>query len=298
MTQVKPVKKEMFQGRYQYVPGCAKYFFIFLSYLLFWIGLRPMKVNEKTKTLDFELLSMSSFFAFVRLVIFTFPFLILPLIFNFSGLCKIEFEETTGKSFGESTFSGGLKELLVAEFCLDFLIFILPFAFAYVYVEHGSKMWQTQFEFEKLLVGECLPSFVNLRQVLFPILGFVLFAFGKLLSLTLILTETGLLRNGLYINVYTFACFFLLAHLPLHSFLAINENTLYQLFNSFHVLSCWTSEAKDQVTLLARAKMLPGIMKGIQRGFGFFILVDITLMLIYWLLHLYHTYFTFQVSIK
>ena len=48
--------------------------------------------------------------------------------------------------------------------------------------------------------------------------------------------------------------------------------------------------------MLAKAKMLPGIMEAIQRGFGFFLLADITLMLIYWLLHLYHAYWTFQVE--
>ena len=49
---------------------------------------------------------------------------------------------------------------------------------------------------------------------------------------------------------------------------------------------------------LLRAKILPDMMESIQKGFGFFILVDITLMLIYWLLHLYHAYFTFQVRIQ
>merc|ERR550517_356077 len=40
--------------------------------------------------------------------------------------------------------------------------------------------------------------------------------------------------------------------------------------------------------------MLPSVMETIQKGGGIFILIDITLMLIYWLLHLYHAYFTFQ----
>ena len=39
-------------------------------------------------------------------------------------------------------------------------------------------------------------------------------------------------------------------------------------------------------------------MEGIQGGFGFFLLIDLTLMLCFWLLHTYFAYFTFQVEIK
>ena len=49
---------------------------------------------------------------------------------------------------------------------------------------------------------------------------------------------------------------------------------------------------------LTRAKILPEAVAAIQGAFGFFLLVDITLMLIYWLLHTYHAYFTFQVILK
>ena len=57
----------------------------------------------------------------------------------------------------------------------------------------------------------------------------------------------------------------------------------------------------DQKTLFKRAEMLPRFMEATQRGFGFFgffLLVDITLMLIFWLIRLYHAYFTFQVKMK
>ena len=49
---------------------------------------------------------------------------------------------------------------------------------------------------------------------------------------------------------------------------------------------------------LARAKILPEAVGAIQGASGFFLLVDITLMLIYWLLHTYHAYFAFQVILK
>ena len=90
----------------------------------------------------------------------------------------------------------------------------------------------------------------------------------------------------------------MLAHLSLHFLLAMYEQYLYQSCNLFQVMAQLTLNTYDRTTMFARAKMLPCLMEALQRGFGFFILVDITLMLIYWLLHLYHAYFTFQVRIQ
>ena len=60
-------------------------------------------------------------------------------------------------------------------------------------------------------------------------------------------------------------------------------------------MCAWTLNAK-QNCLLERAQMLPDAMEAVQGGYGLFILVDICLMLLYWLLHTYHAYFTFQVK--
>ena len=147
------------------------------------------------------------------------------------------------------------------------------------------------------MISEDKPSFINVKHVLFPIMGFLLFAFGKLLNLK----QTGgieLFSQGLYLNFFTNICFFMLAHLSLHFLLAMYEQYLYQSCNLFQLMAQLTLNTYDRTTMFVRAKMLPCLMEAIQRGFGFFILVDITLMLIYWLLHLYHAYFTFQVRIQ
>ena len=141
------------------------------------------------------------------------------------------------------------------------------------------------------------PSFINVKYVVLPIVGFLLFALGKLLNMIYVWTKMDSIQMSLYINEYTNICFFLQVHLPLHFLLAVYESYLYQSFSMFKVMSSWTLDAKDKSALLKRANMLPIQMDAIQGGFGFFILVDITLMLIYWLLHLYHAYFTFQVTI-
>ena len=138
------------------------------------------------------------------------------------------------------------------------------------------------------------PNFIDVKHVLLPIVGFLLFALGKLLAQLEDIVD--FLEKGLYLNAFSNSCFFLLVHLPLHFLLAMYEQYLYQSFNLFQVMCQSTLNSNNLSTLLAKAKMLPGIMEAIQRGFGFFLLADITLMLIYWLLHLYHAYWTFQVE--
>ena len=280
---------------FQHVSGCFKYFFIFIVKFLSWIGLIPLKMGGSTKMYEFKLFSASTIFSFFRLLIFTFPILILPPIFLFGGPAKEEYEEATGEPFVMETPYPAIKELMEVEFYMNFLIYVLPFAFAYVSVEHFNKSFHVQVGFQNKFIKEDKPNFVNLKQVLFPVVGFLLFLLGKVLHLSVIFTKMDSIHFSLYINLYSNICYFVLVHIPLHFLLAMHENFLYQSFNMFKVMCSWTLNAKDQSTLLEGAKMLPVLMEAIQGGFGFFILVDITLMLIYWLLHLYNAYFTFQV---
>ena len=301
MRKVKPALKEETgkgSGGFEHVSGCSRYLFMFIVKFLCWIGFIPFKMGGSTKMYEFKLLSISTLFAFVRLLIVTFPFLILPLIFLFGGPGKQEFEETTGEPYNMETPYPGIQELYVAEFYINFLIYVLPFVFAFVSVEHFNKIYHRQIEFQNMLVTEDRPSFINVKHVLFPVMGFLLFAFGRILSLTVIFSKMESIHMTLYINLYANTCYFVLGHLPLHFLLAMYENFLYQNFNMFKAMCSWTLNAKDKSGLLARANMLPGFMEALQEGFQFFILVDITLMLIYWLLHLYHAYFTFQVGIE
>ena len=300
MRKVKPAFKEESGkgGGFEHVSGCSRYFFIFLVKLLFWTGLVPLKMGGPTRMFEFKLFSISSLFAFLRLLIFTFPVLILPVIFIFGGFMKQEYEEMTGERFYLETPYPGLQQLYEAEFYINFVVYVLPSVFAFVLVKHQNESYNIQVEFKSMMVMEDQPSFVNVKHVVFPIMGFLLFALGKLLNLIQIYTTMDSIYFSSYINMYSNICYFLLVHLPLHFLLAVYENFLYQNFSMFKNICSWTLNAKDDKSaLLARANMLPGVMKAIQGGFGFFILVDITLMLIYWLLHLYHAYFTFQVTI-
>ena len=294
MKKVKPLPQEDSATGFEHVSGCFRYFSVFLSKVLFLIGLIPIEVGKKTKTLEFKLASRSSFFAFVRLLVFTFPFLVLPFILELFGLFEEEYKRVTGKDFDQAKMSAkGLDLLHQAEYYMNSLIFVLPFAFPFASIGHFNKWIDIQIAFQNALIMEGKNNHVSVKNVIFPLLGIGLFAIGKLLSLILNLVKWYV--PGLYFNLYASACYRFLAHLPLHSLLAVYENYLYQYFDMFHSMCAWTLNA-DQDCLLERAQMLPDSMEGVQGGYGLFILVDICLMLLYWLLHTYHAYFTFQVT--
>ena len=283
---------------FEHVPGCLRYFFVVLTTLLNWSGFVPFNINRETRTLEFKLISFSSIFAFVRLFILMSPTFVLHLILRLGGPAEKEYEEVTGKNYtGFEIPVKGLYELFMVEYGISFLIFVLPSAFAFVSAKHMNKMFHCQTDFiRRFVIKEERPEFINKKYVLFPILGFLLFAVGKSLYLTELLIRWD--QPGLYCARYINTCFFVLTHLPLHFLLAVFENYLYQNLNMFHVMCSWTLSSKDQDGPLERAKILPDVMEVIQGGFGFFLLVDLTLMLCFWLLHTYFAYFAFQVKIK
>ena len=79
--------------------GCFKYFFNILNKLQFWSGLVPIKVDKNRSTVEFKLISTSTLLASLRLLLLTFPLIVLPLILHSCGLHKKEYETATGKNY-------------------------------------------------------------------------------------------------------------------------------------------------------------------------------------------------------
>ena len=166
---------------FEHVPGCLRYFFVVLTTLLNWSGFVPFNINRETRTLEFKLISFSSIFAFVRLLILMSPTFVLHLILRLGGPAEKEYEEVTGKNYtGFEIPVKGLYELFMVEYGISFLIFVLPSAFAFVCAKHMNKMFHCQTDFiRRFVMEEQKPKFINKKYVLFPILGFLLFAVGK-----------------------------------------------------------------------------------------------------------------------
>ena len=115
LNRVRPVVDEVPIGGFDHHSGCSKYFFIFLTKFLFWTGLVPVKIDGYNGAFEFKLFSLSSMLAFSRLIIFTLPSIILPVILLYSGTVQEEYEEVTGRNFTDLDFGIGLYELYVIE---------------------------------------------------------------------------------------------------------------------------------------------------------------------------------------
>ena len=119
MTTVKPVSEKDTPDAFQHMSGCLKSFTNLLVKFLFWTGLGPFKIDEKTGTMDFKLFSVSSFLAFIRLFLFNFPVLVLPIILFVGGPMKKEEEDITGKSFtGLETPIQSVGAIYQVEYCM------------------------------------------------------------------------------------------------------------------------------------------------------------------------------------
>ena len=292
MKIVKPVSQQDTPDAFQHMSGCLKSFTNLLVKFLFWTGLGPIKIDEKTGTTDFKLFSVSSFLAFIRLFLFNFPVLVLPIILFVGGPMKKEQEDITGKSFtGLDTPIQSVGAIYQVEYCMGMLVYVLAFALPFALIKHIKELLRILREHPMM---EKESRLINTKQVLFPILCFSLFALGKLMNLLHLLIKWD--YPVFSIGKYCWACYLFFGHIPLHCLLAVYENFLYQEFSLFRALCSWVVNTENQNnSMITRAKVLPAAMEAIQ-GFGFFILVDVTLMLVYWLLHTYHAYFTFQVK--
>ena len=290
------VAKKDSPDEYRHLKGCFRYFFISLTSLLFWSGLIPIKIDKKNGGVtDFKLISLSSVLTFVRLLTFYSPFLILPFLLFYCGPAKREYEEITGKNFTDEHPVQGVGIIYDIENYLAFIVFVLPMILSSVQSKHINKMYHIMVEFINSFVMEEKPQLINVRHVLLPLMGFAFFALGKLLNLVYVHINFDL--PILSINMFCNTCYLFLGHLPLHFLLAVHEHFLYQEFEIFHAMCSWTLNANNgSKALIKRAKVLPELMEAIQGAFGLVLLVDITLMLVYWLLHTYHAYFTLQVK--
>ena len=103
----------------------------------------------------------------------------------------------------------------------------------------------------------------------------------------------------LMMAIYIQICIYFLANIPLHFFLATYEYFFYHTVSGYSALTKRFLELRmDSRTLMKRGEDILSMMKHLQKAFGFFLLVDLTLMLLFWLIHTYVAYFTFQVKSK
>ena len=280
-------------------PWIVQTIFSIILTLVKWTGLVPFSLCLETKSIKFKLVSWRTFFALLRLLIFTFPFAILPFIFYACGfveeeafaLVEANSDNSTTASFVSST-SG--KVVRGIGFCVNFLAFVLPFAFAYFVAKPLEGIYRIRTAEHNSALEESKSA---AKGACFPILGLGLFFIGKLIHVI------GYLRwclgmkgfSKFYFYIYTYLCTRFLIDFPLHFLLATYEYFFYRIMPSYESLAKRVLKTEDPKLLLERTKELTVFMENTQNGYGFFLLVDLALMLLFWLMHTFKAYFSFQV---
>ena len=250
------------------------------------MGFIPFQKDANTNSVYFKLFSFKTLFSWLRLVLITFPIFFLPLILFFIFLSEDEASE----------MSDGFLESFIfnLEYFVNFLVYLLPILFAYVSAKPLGVCWSIctaehnlDFEKERHVV----------KQAMVPILGLFLFLIGKAfktIDVFSLRSETETLSNT-HILAYCDLCVHFLIHFPLHSLLASYEFFFYQTLNHYQLLAKRLLNTKDAEALLVRTAELTTYMENAKEAKEFFLLIDLTLMLLYWLVHTYLAYLTFQV---
>ena len=245
------------------------------------LGLLPFNYDGSDKRgCNFKFFSVKTLLSFLSLFIFTFPALILPNILYIAGLLHEDFK--WGDFLAEFIFA--------VEYFVNFLVFVLPFAFAKVAAKPLAACNDIWLREHSLVASK---SVDGLKGALIPIIAFVLFLFGKLLKTISVFQSTEIKDS---IQIYCDLSVYLFAHFPLHFLLASYEFFFYRNLNHYQALADRTLNTDSIGELFAKVRELTIFMVKTQEALGFFLLIDLGLMLLFWLIHTYMAFFTFQVQ--
>merc|ERR1712240_388822 len=257
-----------------------------------WTGLVPFSLCFETKTINFKIISWKTLFYFMRLIVFTFPFIILPFILSVFGFVE-EGALATKLASENSTdpFVSSLPSAIVTNIgtYANLLVYVLPFTFAHFLVKPIENIYRIQSAQHNLTLD--LGKSGTIAAVI-PLLCFALFLLGKTLQVTSYLsywynTED---FSKYPFFFYCYLCERLLIDFPLGFLLATHEYFLYQIILTYKVFAARVLQTEEPNLLLARTRELTVFMENFQNGYGFFLLVDLTMMLIYWLIHSFRAY--------
>ena len=267
-----------------------------------WTGLVPFSLCFETKTIDFKMISWKTLFYFMRLIFFTFPFIILP--FTFSVFRFVEEGALATILASENSTSDPFASSVPAKIVTNIgthtnlLVYVLPFIFAHFLVRPIENIYRIQSSQHNLTLD--LGKSGTIAAVI-PLLCFATFFLGKTVQVKSYLSywyNTEDFSKSKYpFFFYTYLCKMLLIDFPLGFLLATHEYFLYQIILTYKVLAVRVLQTEEANLLLARTRDLTVFMENFQNGYGFFLLVDLTLMLLYWLIHTFKAYFTFQASV-
>jgi hypothetical protein len=269
-------------------------FFAVISMLSNILGMWPIQYDKVHKTLTFKILSCKSLVSLFCLIFFNLPFMVLPLISLYGGFVMDEFQQRASDNgtvrLQNSTVDYYTTQMIVwsMENFSNYSLFILPFAVSPIV----TKPLEMIFKIATSQKNQQLSNKLNGKILVFPMIGFVFFVIGK----SLVALEMVLYAGGLPLTTFTFVSYFVFSSLGLQFWLAVQEFWVYYVFNWHGAFVRKLLDTRGQENLLMDTVELLTIMENMHKATGILLLVDLSLMLFYWLIHLYSAYVYLQYS--
>ena len=259
-------------------------------------GQYAMKVDKITEKMEFKLFSCKSLLTLIKLLVFSLPFTVVPSIIYFGGFNDAEWENfvesnniTSGKPDSEKT-----REIVkCVDYLSNFSYYVLPFLFAYYMTEPLDNINQISKKERKFMKRK------SILQLIPPIVAFILYALGSFLQTTahvLVIEAECPGFSHLPLNVYSMYGRFVLSSLGLQFLLSSYEFYFYANCHDHNEMVNNLIKTTRKENVFTKVKNMILFMENFQLCFGIFLLFDLSLMFLYWLIHLYRAYFTFQES--
>ena len=158
----------------------------FVGLIAQFLGILPMKWDNNMN-FSFSLFSWTSFFSFIRLVVFNSPFTVFPLVLYYGGYMYQGFEIELDLNITElvmndtinTIYEGSTVQIVYNLLTLaNFLYYILPFNLCYQMTNPLMNLFQTVLKPSNLEKHLITPN----CMLLLPILCFLLMALGNFMS--------------------------------------------------------------------------------------------------------------------
>ena len=291
-------------------PKAGEYWMMAVQTFVIFIGLSPYKINKVTGEVSFRWISCETIWSLIRLVVVNAPFSFLPIILAaIYGSGEWDPEEIHGYVNNTNAAAPIYHVVISVEYISCYSYFILPFLLAHATAKPLSGLMQILVRTQNKELGSS-----GVAEIFRPFVGFFLFFVGKLLLFCFIITMLNTASPGFLekpFTMYGMLSLLVLSPLGLHFFLASQEFVFYSFSSFYRALakcvletSKVTRTAPTQPTAMQEHKNIavydaPGdtfhgnlkelidLMKNMTEAFGPFLLQNFSLLLLYWLLHLY-----------
>jgi hypothetical protein len=258
-------------------------------------GISPYQVDHANKTIKFEWFSVTTFVSLLCVFIFNLPFMVLPHIFDQFGFDDEEIKQLGSNSTVslQDLYNKTTTQLIMGglDYFSNYALFIVPFVLAHLCARPSERIYQMITSPK----NEDMMACFNGKAIFTPMICFVLFIIGKSVKVIAYLPPE---TSSQPFIMFAFLSHFIYSSLGLQFWLATSEFYLYYFFNWHGEFARRVLDTPGTKKLLNGAEELIYLMENIHQAYSLFLLFDFSLMLLYWLIHLYIAYFAYQVPLS